>query len=117
MSFEQKLHAAQAELRDKQIGRRHQRSPLARLLGLVGIKLAPAFYRSFVANLAVYSVFYGLLLLLISGIEAWTKQGNVAVVRMALTVIIGGVGFGLLMAIFYRWAHRKLGLTPWQQLP
>lgn len=97
------------ELHAQGVGRYTSAPPLYRLAWRLGIHVPPPMYRSFRAVAlelgASFAVGYGLLMWLFF----WRADQHSAL-RMVVTAVIAGVGFGWGMAMWYRHRFRSVRL-------
>src|SRR5215471_7502388 len=110
MTPREKIDAAVEELRDRRVRSTTAAPPLYRLLWTIGIHVPPPLFQSFLGVITVQGAFFGLFM---SGFVAFLSgPGD----RWELAIELGlasGLVFGLLMAAYFRWYARRLGLPRW----
>ncbi|QXT40369.1 DUF6404 family protein [Gymnodinialimonas ceratoperidinii] len=115
--YETRLARAMAELEASSIRRLNYAPPMFRIARALGLKPRPPHYMSFRRAVLLLGPFLGALW----GGLMWLLQGRgadqvVPTPVILLASILAGMGIGLLMAAYYRWAGAEAGLSKWEDL-
>jgi hypothetical protein len=115
MRFHQQKEQALHLLAQSGIGRRTYAPPLTRLLWRCGVRVPPPHFMGFGASTLLWGAWFALSWGALMWMMDWSHHHPD--VRVALTsACIAGLLFGLFLAAFYAWQHKKHGLPRWESL-
>jgi hypothetical protein len=116
----EKIDTALAYLKTRNVGASTAAPPIWRFCWRLGIYIPPPHFLGFVPIVLLTGTFFGLMMavglsipLLLSAVP---RSENTFFV-VAVTVGLGALGFGVAMAVWYRWSARQLGLPRWSAFP
>lgn len=115
MDYESKLKAASQELYEKGVWKTHYNPPIAKFLIKLGMRIPPPHYQTFwdnfIISMATFATVWGTL----NWFVIWQKEGK-PILEAIFMSLLGGVLFGLIMAVFYYVRRKQLQLTDWRRL-
>ncbi|KII76388.1 DUF6404 family protein [Vibrio renipiscarius] len=115
MDYETKLKLAHQELSHKGVWPSNFNPPMAKLLRSIGLRFPPPYYQTFLNNCFISMMIFAPIWGLISWFMTWRAEGK-PVLEAVYMALIGGLLFGLCMAIFYFIRRKQLKLTDWRSL-
>jgi membrane associated rhomboid family serine protease len=90
--------------------------PLYRLLWRMGIEVPPPHFGSFGSITLIMGLYFGVFWGLAMWFLVW--RGDDMPIAIAVTAsVLAGLLFGAIMAVYFRWRARKLGLPSWKDYP
>lgn len=117
MTFDDHYKLAMTELEGTSILHGNYEPPLHKLLRRLGLHVRPPHYAGMPTNMLTTGIPFGVLWGALMWLFVWEDQSGMTVTIALWAGFFAGMLFGVGMAIYYRWAARKHGLTPWPQLP
>jgi len=113
MNHQQKTELLVSDLASRGVGKMTIAPPAFALAWKLGIPIPPPHFLSF-GTLALmmggfFGVFWGILMWLVFWKRETLPAGGAFVASL-----IAGILYGLVMASYYRWKARKLGLPSWR---
>lgn len=96
--------------------RKSQRVPFTyRLVWSMGLKLPPALFNSFGANLLLLSAYFGVSYGLLMWFITW-HPGGMSPSEAIITSLLAGLFYGVCMAAVFRNRRKSKGLPEWEEL-
>ena len=89
--------------------------PIYRLLWLLGINIAPPIFGSFLPSAFFMGAFFAIGWGTIMWLMLWSHEPNMSLASAAITSIVAGLLFGLIMAGYFAYKSRQLNLPPWSE--
>jgi hypothetical protein len=115
MHFEEKLKIAFHELENSGIKKSKYKPPIYRLAWLLGFKLRPPHYRSFISNLIFSGCWFGTIWGLLKWFLFWSSENKSIFSAIQSSIFIGAI-YGLITANIYRYNINKHKLSRWDEL-
>jgi len=115
VSYITKFESAQAELAKTNIWKSNSNPPIFFLLRKLGLNIRPFHYNTFSTNFLASSIWFACVWGVLMWFTVWNSQ-QMPVLIAVITSILGGVFFGLLMALYYKRSASKSSLTSWDDL-
>ncbi|WP_114010368.1 DUF6404 family protein [Cohaesibacter intestini] len=116
MTFDDHYQLAMTELQGTEILRDNYAPPLHKLLLRLGFSMRPPHYASMPVNMLTTGIPFGILWSGLMWLFVWEDQIGMTVSIALWAGFFAGMLFGIGMAIYYRAAARKHGLSSWPQL-
>ncbi len=113
--YNQRLTRAMAELEGSGIKRLNYAPPVFRVARRLGLRPRPPHYMSFLRATLLMGPAFGLLWGAVMWMLSW-RGGDLPIIVAVIASLLAGMLFGLLMAVYYRWAGGEAGLTRWEDL-
>ncbi len=115
MTHQEKVALSIAELKAKGLGQSTSAPPLWRLFWKLGLEIRPPLYMSFAGISSFLGSFFAIFWGSFMWFAHWKNQGMPSIGAIVAALGAGAL-FGSLMAAYYKWKARKLGLTSWEDL-
>jgi hypothetical protein len=116
MDHRQKVDHLLDDLSRRGIGRYTTAPPIYRMLWAAGLEVPPPHFSGFWTLTLFMGVVFGVLWGVLMWLIHWRQEG-MPVAAGVVTSLLAGLGFGLIMAAYYRWRARKLALPRWEDYP
>ena len=116
MTHEEKIEHFLRELRAHGMRRINAVPPFLRLLWLLGMKVRPPYFMSFLGRVLFYGLTFGVFFGLFVWLIGWSTQG-MTVTEALVPTAVAGVFFGFFMSMFAEGAKRRLALPRWSEYP
>lgn len=116
MDFDKKFALAMKELRTKKVGRYHDADMGPWFARLIGVKLRPAHYRSFLFNSVFYSSIFLFFLALPLVVFHWSELDMAYAKNVVLPAVLSSLGGGLCIAFYCKMSANHHSLTSWEEL-
>ena len=115
MTHREKVDYFIADMRRRGVGEYTAAPPLYRLYWLLGMKIPPPHFQTYLSLANTSRIFFGGLMGLWAYLLYRDKGMTLAVA--GLGGLLAGAFFGFTLAAYYRWSARRLNLPSWEQYP
>lgn len=99
----------------KNIWRSNYAPPMHRLLWRLDFDVPPPHFASFFSNALLLGVYFTVAYGLFMWLVLWSNNGT-SLIASAIGSVTAGVLFGLVMAGYYHYGHKKYNLPSWEHL-
>ena len=113
--FDRKYSRSIQELEGTSIWKSNYLPTTYRLQRLMGLRVKPPHYNSFLWNAVSLGLYFGLAWGALMWLLFW-QRSDASVSAALLAALSAGLLFGLSMAAYYRWSARKHALSDWDEL-
>ena len=114
--FEKKYTHAMAELENSAIWRINYAPPLHMFARMLGLKVRPAHYSSFLSNFVGTGLYFYILWVIIKYFIYPGQSESISFLELLLHSFAPGVIFGLYMATSNKYSAKKNSLSDWEEL-
>ena len=112
MTFEDKLEYTYQELKNQEAKGYYIKTPPYQLLWLIGLNVKPPLYNSFLSNIIINGLFFGIIY---STIINFPVNIN-SISHYLLTIGLTGGLFGFIMSCVYKAKAIKYKVTKWEDI-
>jgi hypothetical protein len=112
-THEEKVDAMIRDLETRGMSAYNSAPPLFRLLWKLGLEVPPPLFWSFAGAALVMGGFFGVVWGLMMWLMLWREQ-MMSPLAAGISSASAGVFFGVVMAAYYSYKRRQLGLPAWK---